>query len=602
MLDQRLKKYLEEKYYDEIYDSINKVSGERNKIEDFEIAYLSVYDQYELDFVGQLNVNVYVKNEEFSNSNQKPWTYTIGFNGTMVNNEIKCWGFIANRDEGILCKKEKYMYSSFLPRIEEDEYEKVAYDFLDKYFPEYKSGQAIDIDIVLKRMGLKIECVKLSTNSNVLGILCVNDCNIKYYDKSCKDFKSKKADAGTIFIDEDAHLFFTRGEYSKRYTIIHECVHWFIHRKYFMFERIFSETEGKAIVCGIDGTIKNLNNLNDIKWIERQANQIATRILLPRDNAMNQFLKIYRNCDNEYSYNRLSSAVEKLSEYFNVSKMVIKNRLAALGNDELTGIFEYIDDSYVDSYYYKRLENKNISFSIGCLDFSTEYALNLEFRKMLEDGKYLYVDKHLCLNSEKYIMDTMFGKKLTPYAREHIEECCLPFEYRFSIPNNSFEIKEYAFCRKNMLSESVQMEVKYYGEKNTITDASNDLFLGVVAEVQKELLDLPGGFKETLKRLMKNRELTFEELAGKSDVNEKTIRRIVNGETDNPDIGTIIALCIGMRLHPRLSFNLIEKGNYNLKAINEENIIYGEILRTMYNCDLEDVNEFLSNHNLKKIP
>lgn len=600
MLDQRLKNYLEKNYYDSIYDSICLLLDSNKKLNDFEITYIFVYDKFNLDFKCELKINAYIENLDYSNVNQKEFKYIVGLEGNFSSNSINCYGFKAKLDNDVLCKKDNYMDNAFVPHISDDKCEKIAEAFLEKYYPEYKSDQPINIPILLERLDLSLEYKKLSNDSKVFGIICIDDCNIDTYDVSLTKYKTEKANSGTIFIDIDAHYYFANRKSSANYTIIHECIHWFLHRKYFIFNKICNNGE-KAIICSTTGEIKNFVPNDEIKWIEKQANKITSKILMPREFVKKKYLDFFRECESNYNYEKICSAIERLATFYGVSIMVVKNRLLELGNKEIVGAFEYIDDNYVDSYYYKNEGEENISFSISNYDLAWECLKNEKFKNIISSGNYIYVDNHLCINSSKYIYKDEKGFHLTPYARENIDVCCIPFEYTYKSNNYTFEKKDYAFCRKNMASEKIEVSVKLSEKYNTTSNSAEKYNKKILEETTEELNNLPNSFTETLKMLIKHRDVTLEELAADSGIDEKTIRRIKDGKTSNPSIKTLIAICIGLKLHPCLSKDLIKKSNYNLDAISQENIAYTNILGTMYNKSIDEINEYLESISQERL-
>ena len=50
----------------------------------------------------------------------------------------------------------------------------------------------------------------------------------------------------------------------------------------------------------------------------------------------------------------------------------------------------------------------------------------------LQSKDYLYVDGHVCLNNDKYLVRKDGITKLSEYALNNIDECCLKFEYIFN--------------------------------------------------------------------------------------------------------------------------------------------------------------------------
>ncbi len=600
MLDQRLKKYIENNYYERIYDSISSLLDSNEKLDDFLIAKLFVFDKFNLDFKCEIKIEAYIKNLDYSNVNQKDVRFIVEFEGKFTCNSINCYGFKARFDYGDFHIKDKYMDNAFVPYISEEKYEEIAKAFLDKYYPEYKSDQPINIPTLLDRLGLNIEYRNLSNDRKIFGIICIDDCNIDTYDDTLTKHEIERANAGTIFIDKNAHYYFASGKSSAKYTIIHECIHWFLHRKYFLFNKNYNDGK-KAVVCSTTGEIMNFVQNEEIKWIEKQANRVTSKILMPRDFVLKKYVDFFRECESNLKCEKICYAIRSLATFYGVSILVVKNRLFELGNKEIVGAFEYIDDNYVNAYYYQHEGDENISFSISNYDLTMEFLKNNEFRKIISSGNYLYVENHLCVNNSKYIYNDKKRLGLTPYARENISVCCIPFEYTYKSNNYTFEKKDYAFCRKNMASERIEVSIKLSDKYNISSNAAEKCQKQIIKETNEELKKLPNSFNETLKMLIKNRDVTLEELSADSGIDEKTIRRIKDGETSNPNIKTLVAICIGLKLHPCLSRDLIKKSNYNLDAISEENIAYNTILDTMYNKSIDEVNEYLESISQEKI-
>ena len=67
----------------------------------------------------------------------------------------------------------------------------------------------------------------------------------------------------------------------------------------------------------------------------------------------------------------------------------------------------------------------NQSFTISSADLFKAYCLNKDFRKAIDTGKFVYVEGHVCLGDEKYIIHSDGRVKLTQYALSHMDECCL---------------------------------------------------------------------------------------------------------------------------------------------------------------------------------
>lgn len=65
-------------------------------------------------------------------------------------------------------------------------------------------------------------------------------------------------------------------------TIVHECVHWHKHRKAFKLEQLFN-ADASHISCEVLGEADSRIFIKSTQYMERQANQLAPRIQMPKE-------------------------------------------------------------------------------------------------------------------------------------------------------------------------------------------------------------------------------------------------------------------------------------------------------------------------------
>lgn len=118
-----------------------------------------------------------------------------------------------------------------------------------------------------------------------------------------------------------------------------------------------------------------------------------------------------------------------------------------------------------------------------------------------------------------------------------------------------------------------------------------------------QLLDsVPYHFRKVLRYYRECFGLTREQLEEKSYISAQTIKEIETNNKRGYSVETIIALCIGMKLPPEFSFELIKKSGYNIEDnLTKENCIYCFILRNLYHMSIDDINEFLKSNNVKEL-
>ena len=121
-----------------------------------------------------------------------------------------------------------------------------------------------------------------------------------------------------------------------------------------------------------------------------------------------------------------------------------------------------------------------------------------------------------------------------------------------------------------------------------------------VKEIADILYSLHGTFSGSLVQHMNRKKYTVETLAERSLASTKTIQRMRNDESYAPKLGTIVAVCIGLQLHPILSGDLIKKSGLAFKY-TEEHTAYQFILSTHFRSSIYDCNERLVAFGFKMI-
>lgn len=110
----------------------------------------------------------------------------------------------------------------------------------------------------------------------------------------------------------------------------------------------------------------------------------------------------------------------------------------------------------------------------------------------------------------------------------------------------------------------------------------------------------PLSLGDALKVLMKYPpKTTVEQLAESSGLSDKTIQRMRNGEA--VVIQSIIAMCIGLYLHPDISTEMLQKLGYTLGPVVEIHMIYKTLLCNCNTMTIEECNELLTNADFEPL-
>ena len=108
-------------------------------------------------------------------------------------------------------------------------------------------------------------------------------------------------------------------------------------------------------------------------------------------------------------------------------------RIREMGYAKIDGAFTYVNGQYVTPFSFDASAlSDNQSFTISSADLFKAYCLNKDFRIAIDTGRFVYIEGHVCLDNEKYIVRSDGQIKLTQYALSHIDECCFVFDKGYS--------------------------------------------------------------------------------------------------------------------------------------------------------------------------
>jgi len=298
----------------------------------------------------------------------------------------------------------------------------------------------------------------------------------------------------------------------------------------------------------------------------------------------------------------LDSVADDLADFFAVSRMAVTIRMVEAGFDEMLGIFNYVDDHYVKPYAFKKgYLQKFQTFSISFQDFVYTCISEPEIGNQIKSGHLIFAESHICINSPKFI-DYAENRipQLTDYARYHMDECCLVFDISVrNASSNQKRIYDCALCRVSnaCITFEAKINKKYSGQ--VIDEAK--VLKEHVDYVRQTAITLPRDFKRCLETLMKWSSVTLEELSERSGIGVRALSNIKNDTNHNMKIESIVAICLGLRLPPELSFDLIEASGLSFRLINQNEAMYKCILYAPDDWDVGKWNEKLLEMNLKPL-
>ena len=466
-------------------------------------------------------------------------------------------------------RPEAVLPDDLVPVISGKELDPLALRMISSLYPR-SSDYAVPVIVnqAARRLGLTVLDVHFDDDREILGKIFFEDASVPVTDPETGITNMLPVSAGTILVNTPAGGI--TDERVRNNTVLHECVHWMLHRPAFLLAGAW-DRKNTAVACRRAGSACVPGPWTAIGRMERQANALAPRMLMPgwaTRFIADGWLRRYRCASPIF---RMEKTIDHLSRHFNVSRQLARIRMEELG---------YEDAKLVFSCYDRR--NHTISFE----NAARELAQNRSFRDALESGIYAYIDSCFVIRDRKYVYRDESGTlHLTTYAKAHMAECCLAFAAR----RVSREIRD------GMLRYNAEDEAFISGSETTPADLAKR-----ANRIAGILQGLPASFSETLVAHMKRKSMTIEQLAESSLVSDRQRYRFRSTLYPNISLPQAVALCIGLKLHPILAMDLIKKAGYSFNMSPQHNV-YQMLILTMSNSSIYECNEFLAGAGLKPI-
>ncbi|MDD4011184.1 MAG: XRE family transcriptional regulator [Sphaerochaetaceae bacterium] len=493
-----------------------------------------------------------------------------------------------------------FLGASLTPYLSGRQLDDIAAGLLQHYCPETLNDPApINADILASRMGLDIEEKWLSADSSTYGAMFFCDCDVDLIEENTLQPQKHHVNARTIVVDPRSRIGMLN------FTKIHECSHWELHRKWFLFQHLINK-DFCHIACSETFSSCRHEERSETEWLEWQANSLAARILMPYKQFQIKTQSLISYYISElaprYEVEVLELIIDDLASFFGASRMAATIRMVDVGFKEALGINNYVDGHHVPAHAFKREAiERNQTFSISFQDLCVAYLSNPDIKRNIIKGSLVFVESHICLNAPKFIEKDPDGYfSLTGYARFHMDECCLLFDVAArSNGDRSKLVYDCALCRGASSNVVFEATIATKGANPVLKEA--EAFQGFNHEMQEVIAGLPIVFGPCLKYLMKWAGTTQEQLAERSGMDSKTIRNMINIPTHELKLESVIALCIGLRLPFTLSIKLIKSAGLSFMYSNPNHMAYETLLMYFGKWTIEQCNKCLIEQGAKPL-
>ncbi|KLK35690.1 ImmA/IrrE family metallo-endopeptidase [Streptococcus agalactiae] len=492
----------------------------------------------------------------------------------------------------------------WVPYIRKKDFDDIAEKFLRKYYPQALTQPTpVPVETIVSEMGLSIHQEKLIIDNSVFGKMVFKDTDVEVIED--EKLVSKHFNKGSILVDKD--VVFKRNVGSYNNTVIHECVHWELH-KVFHEVKMVLDKDHSQVSSWTEENLADSSMWTSLDWMEWQANGIAPRILMPKVQTRIKIRELFQTLtlvNPDISRSELvQEVVDNLATFFEVSRQAAKIRMIDLGFKEANGVYNYLDDRYMHNFAFE-LEafDKGSSYTITSNDLCFEYCFNESFRQIIDRNKFIYVDNHLCLKDKKFIYMTKDGPIMTDYAYEHMDECCLIFKVKSknftSISNETYY--DYVLNRGVTKESEIKADFVDILQNPSLMDQLPPLDMMKLGKKISELLkELPFEFSGTLRSHRKRKNCTQPFLAKLVGITERTLRDYETLEDNLPRLELTLSFCFALKLRPELSDDMIKKAGHQL-TISPPHQVYKMLLSTSYYKPLGEINSILQAAEMKTL-
>lgn len=372
----------------------------------------------------------------------------------------------------------------------------------------------------------------------------------------------------------------------ERGAVFHECFHFMEHRLFFQLQRLHCSDVARL------GQWKQValekNGRSPIEWIEWQAHGGGLCLQAPRTllrKRVAEELNGLRHVRRHMGY-KLELVGKKLAKEFGICNYQLRNRMIQVGYSEARGSLNFVGDGYIEPFATDPGACRgNQNFVISPKELLEEYVRNETFRRLIDTGRYIYADGHICLNDPEYVVQR--GKKLllTEWANAHVNRCCLRFVRTYHRDRQTHYVFGQLNSDEAYNGRSLAFSIES-GEKNVLTQAK---------EISEVLLNLPCSFPGTLKAHMERLDVTIELLAERSRLSVSTLNRLRSKQQERYKIDQVAAVCFGLRLQPEYSFDLLRKAGLGSLPTPRILVISGA-LQCLYKLGIDMVQTALKEH------
>ncbi len=482
-------------------------------------------------------------------------------------------------DEQYICCRHP-LDEYLVPILQKREFDRIAQEIRDEFIPDAEGK--IDGFILAQAMDYQVRYARLSKNRSVRSKLIPEKRTVTVYDKYYHKQLLEVEDR-TILVDQEL-----KEKDEKHAAIIHECVHAYLHNLFYTLQSYYRRIIGKE-APEFDDYFYSPEQRKCVHWMETQANAITRHIQMPQDETEEAILGCFDRIVGKPDWDDYRELIDCIKTKFGVSRYAAKKRILELGWSEVRGIYVYNVTGYVEDYDVAINFPEDSTYTLSLSDISDIHAECEEFAALVHSGRFIYVDGHVVLNQEKYIVrDPLYHIVigLTEYARHHMAECCLDFKRVYGEFDYSYTFGE---LHKDELKPITP-------ENRTLSEEQRKRLRSVMYELETECGRLEceptvSPFGRAVIFHMERCGLTIDQVADRSGLGVNTISNMRSGKKVR--LETVLAFCAALELEKIFRIDLMQKAHVQFDTGNPAHRLYMTIFELFPKPSVFLINECL---------
>lgn len=462
------------------FHSINVLSLLKHKIENVEVKALTCHDapgpivKMDVGLSADI-VELGLGTKEYEADRKCRW-FTVYLQGILRDGLVDVQVLDVKEFHNGKFEKESALDQFLVPYIYTATLEETADDFTEFYCCDaIYDGYKLPVAHILDAFEIKYYLADLP--DNCFGRMYFRRATATVYETVPYVGEVKKEneiiEPGTMLISRDKYYLGSDG--TQRLTIAHEIIHWYLHQKYFKLLALLDD-QSDMMSCEVEPSRyeESMTMAQKAHWYaEWQANALALRIAMPQDLMVKAMAEVDAAVTPKHFRGEMAEdIIRRIAELFDVPIFAAKQRVRQLDYEAADGAFVYVDGKWHEPFVFEwGYLDYHQTYVIDRAGYETLYQKNPEFAQLIDSGKYIYLGYVVCINDPKYVTVDFAGDKaelkLSDYAREHADECCLKFSFKSTSYLKEMQDK-YEFYGESYLSKEVKGEnyVEHYYDKD----------------------------------------------------------------------------------------------------------------------------------------